>query len=352
MNLRVGIVGCGYMGGTHAKNLSGDSRVQIVGVADAIRERADDLARSLSRSTGEEHEPVLSLSKDGGAQAFTSVNDLLSAGVDAVYVTTPNTLHTEAVLMALEAGAHVFSEKPMATTLAEARQIYEAAKQAKGRYQVGHNRRFAPVYQYCKQAIANGFAITSAHIKMNRGELQNPPWVGNTAITGGFLYETTIHLLDMARWLIGEIVEVECRGNTSAYNEVDNFSMLLAFAGGQFATFNSCAHTTWAFPFESLELYGAHQQIVTQEMEKVSHSVGLGQDVFTHDYFQLPIAQKWGYVVEDRLFVDAILQDQPTAVTAEDGYRAIELVEAVYQSVRNGGERVKLPLMKFDDQIR
>ncbi|MCA1552884.1 MAG: Gfo/Idh/MocA family oxidoreductase [Chloroflexi bacterium] len=326
MTLRVGIVGCGYMGGTHATILRGDPRVQVVAVADAVAAKADELARTL------------------GAQSFTSVHDLLSAGVDAVYVATPNTLHTDVVLMALEAGAHVFSEKPMATTLADARQIYEAALSAKGRYQVGHNRRFAPVYQYCKQAMANGFAVTSAHIKMNRGELQSPPWVSNTAITGGFLYETTIHLLDMARWLIGEVVEVECRGSARAYGEVDNFSMLLAFAGGQFATFSSCAHTTWAFPFESVELYGAHQQLVTQEMEKVSHAVGLGQDVVTHDYFQLPIPQKWGYVAEDRSFVDAILQDQPTAVSAEDGLRAIELIEAVYASVRSGGERVRLPL--------
>ena len=101
----------------------------------------------------------------------------------------------------------------------------------------------------------------------------------------------------------------------------------------------------WAFPFESVELYGDHQQIVTQEMEKVSHSVGLGQDVVTHDYFQLPIPQKWGYVTEDRLFVDAILNHTPTAVTADDGFRAIELVEAVYRSVANGGERVRLTMV-------
>jgi myo-inositol 2-dehydrogenase/D-chiro-inositol 1-dehydrogenase len=327
--LRVGIVGCGYMGGTHAKILAADPRVKIVAVADAIGERADALAISLSNQ---------------GTRAFTSASDLLSAGVDAVYVTTPNTLHTETVLMALAAGVHVFSEKPMATTLSEARQVYEATRQARGRYQVGHNRRFAPVYQYCKQAMAQGLTVTSAHLKMNRGELQNPPWVGNTQITGGFLYETTLHLLDMARWLIGDVLQVEARGSRRAYQETDNFSMLLAFAGGQFATFTSCAHTTWAFPFESVELYGAHQQIVTQEMEKVSHSAGLGQPVLTHDYFQLAVPQKWGYVEEDRLFVDSVLQGAPTAVTAEDGYRAIELVEAVYRSVANDGERVSLPL--------
>ena len=64
-------------------------------------------------------------------------------------------------------------------------------------------------------------------------------------------------------------------------------------------------------------------------MEKVSHSAGLGQPVLTHDYFQLAVPQKWGYVEEDRLFVDSILQGTPTAVTAEDGYRAVELVEAL-----------------------
>jgi myo-inositol 2-dehydrogenase / D-chiro-inositol 1-dehydrogenase len=336
MTLNIGIVGCGYMGSTHAKILANDPRVKVIGVADVLKERADDLARSLSRETGE--------GQGRDTRAFTSVKDLIGAGVDAVYVTTPNTLHTEAVLTALDAGKHVFSEKPMATKFDEARQILEATKKAKGQYQVGHNRRFAPVYQYCKQAIAQGFAVTSAHIKMNRGELKNPPWVSNTAITGGFLYETTVHLLDMARWLIGDIVEIECRGNARVYQEIDNFTMLLAFAGGQFATFSSCAHTTWAFPFESVELYGDHQQIVTQEMEKVAHSTGLGQDVVTHDYFQLQIPQKWGYVAEDRLFVDSILTNKPTAVNADDGYRAIELVEAVYRSAANGGERIKLPL--------
>jgi myo-inositol 2-dehydrogenase/D-chiro-inositol 1-dehydrogenase len=314
------------MGGVHARILGNDPRVKLLGVADVAPSRAADLARS------------------SGARAFASGTELLQAGVDAVYVTTPNTLHTEAVLQALESGAHVFSEKPMATQFADARQIRDTAQSAKGIYQVGHNRRFAPVYLFCREQIKKGFAVSSAHIKMNRGELQNPPWVSNTAVTGGFLYESTIHLLDMARFLIGDVVEVECRGNRRAYQELDNFSMLLSFAGGQFATFSSCAHTTWAFPFESLELNGDHSQLVTQEMEKVSFSPGLGQEVVTHDYFQLAAPQKWGYVEEDRLFVDAILEAKPAAVTAEDGFRAIELVEAVYRSAQNGGERIRLPL--------
>src|SRR5437764_9879614 len=109
MTIKIGIVGCGYMGGVHARNLAADARVSVAAVADVAPARAEELARSV------------------GARAFTTISDLLSAGVDAVYVTTPNTLHTEAVLQALGSGVHVFSEKPMATTLAEARQIREAA---------------------------------------------------------------------------------------------------------------------------------------------------------------------------------------------------------------------------------
>ena len=135
MTINIGIIGCGYMGGVHARNLGSDSRVKLVGVADVAANRAADLARS------------------SGAQAFASATELLDAGADAVYVTTPNTLHTEAVLQALAHGVHVFSEKPMATQFAEALQIREAARVAKGIYQVGHNRRFAPVYLFCQEQI-------------------------------------------------------------------------------------------------------------------------------------------------------------------------------------------------------
>jgi myo-inositol 2-dehydrogenase/D-chiro-inositol 1-dehydrogenase len=152
---------------------------------------------------------------------------LLEAQVDAVYVCTPNTLHTEAVLAALHHGVHVFSEKPMATTLSEARQILEAARTSRALYQVGHNRRFAPVYQFAKQQILAGFVPISANVKMNRGELQKPPWVSDPRLTGGFLYESTVHLLDLLRWLMGEVVEVECRARATIYSEPGALSVAL-----------------------------------------------------------------------------------------------------------------------------
>src|SRR5262249_2379236 len=152
MALTLGIIGAGHMGTVHAQNLMADERVHLVGVTDVARDRAETLARLVKGS------------------AFTSVNGLLDTGVEAVYVCTPDTLHTERGLAALQRHVHVFSEKPMATTLHEAGQICEATRTSRCLYQVGHNRRFAPVYTFARQQIQAGFVPTSANIKMNRGE--------------------------------------------------------------------------------------------------------------------------------------------------------------------------------------
>jgi len=326
MALKLGIIGAGYIGTMHAKDLLMDGRVQILGVADVDTHKAEELARLVEGRT------------------FPTAEALLDAGVEAVYVCTPNTLHAEVVLAALKRHLHVFSEKPMATTLREAQQILDAVRTSRGLYQVGHNRRFAPVYKFAKQTILQGFAPTSANVKMNRGELKHPPWVSDTRITGGFLYESTVHLLDMMRWLMGEVVEVECRARASFYGELDDFVMVLTFAGGQHCAFSSCAHASWAFPFERVELYGDHAQIATEEMEAVAYAPGLGQPIVQHDFFQLSIPDKWGYREEDALFVDAILAGSTPPVTAADGYRAIELVEACYRSAQRDGARIRLPL--------
>jgi predicted dehydrogenase len=158
MVLTLGIIGAGYIGTVHAKNLMADTRLQILGVVDVVPHKADELARLVKGRT------------------FPSAETLLDAGVETVYVCTPNTLHTKAVVAALQRNVHVFSEKPMATTLHEAQQILEAAHTSRALYQIGHNRRFAPVYKFAKQKILEGFAPTSAHVKMNRGELKHPPW--------------------------------------------------------------------------------------------------------------------------------------------------------------------------------
>lgn len=325
--LKVAIVGCGHMGRTHASVLAEEERVRIVAVADPDETRAKALAHA------------------HGARALGSLSAVMEMKPDVLYLCTPNTAHVEPACAALAAGVHVFSEKPTATDLEGARKVLAAARSSKALYQVGFNRRFAPVYRVARTFIAEKtFEPHSALIKMNRGELKNPPWVGDPAVTGGFLFESTIHLFDMARHLLGEVADVWALARKDVYDEFDDYVMMLRFESGVLATFLSCAHATWIFPFERIELYGEHTAIVTQEMESVEYAPGLGTEIVRRSAGQLDNAEKWGYRAEDKAFIDAVLGEGPLQVTAEDGVKAVELAVAVLRSVTAGGAPVRLPL--------
>jgi myo-inositol 2-dehydrogenase/D-chiro-inositol 1-dehydrogenase len=314
--LKVGIIGAGYIGGVHASLLARDDRVLVAQVLDVQSERAEKLARST------------------GAEIARDVEALIEA-VDAIYITTPNTKHTAIALAALASGKHVFCEKPMATSLDDARAVLDAATRSNSVFQVGHNRRFAPVYASLKEMLTKQ-QPHSAHVKMNRGELINPAWVGDPEITGGFLYETTIHMFDMMRFLFGDIASLDAAGSSHEYPEIDDFSALLRFESGVHATLASSADASWFFPFERVEVFCHHSTITTREMESITESREVDGRHLTQTMQLLSKEEKWGYAQEDQAFIDSIVNGTPVAVTALDGFKSVELVDACYRAVRSG----------------
>ena len=314
---KIGFLGAGYIAGVHVSILARDDRVEVAAVYDIKKLQAAQLAQSV------------------GASVAHSVAEVL-ATCDVVYIATPNTQHTELAILAAEERKHVFCEKPMATTITDARRLLKAVERNDRVFQVGHNRRFAPVYAELKRMLTETHRPHSAHVKMNRGELLNPKWVGDPKITGGFLYETTIHMFDMLRFLFGEVKSLQAIGSKHEYMEIDDFSVLLVFEGGMHATLASSSDASWLFPFERVEVFCHHATIATREMESLIFSEGLSGKHTELSMHQLSKEEKWGYVQEDRAFVDSIVNGTPAAVTAFDGYKSVELVNAVYQSVRNG----------------
>ena len=326
MHVRVGIVGAGHMGQTHAAILKADQRVEIMGVADFVVTKAEALATEV------------------GAQPFRVVDELMDAGIDAIYVTTPNTRHVEVVIRALEQGIHVFSEKPMATSLDGARQIRAAAQASKAVYQVGHNRRFAPVYTALKRSIEEGLTPYLTNAKQNDGDWFNPPWITDLSLTGGFLYESSVHVLDVLRWLLGEAVTVQARAKANVYDVLNDFAVLITFQNDRFAVFSSSAHASWGYPFEQVEIVGDHAFIRSEELDRIIHSPGLEREINIVDYRHLPQAVRWGYQTEDSMFIGACLGKNLPAVDAEQAYKSIELCEACYLSAANGAAQITLPL--------
>ncbi len=315
--IKIGIVGAGYIGGVHASVLVRDERVTVEMICDLDTERANRLAKS------------------SGAAVASDFRQLVG-DCDAVFVTTPNTKHTELAIYAANAGKHVFCEKPLATNLQDAQAVLTAAEASDRVFQVGHNRRFAPVYARLKELLAGENAPHSAHVKMNRGELQKPEWVGDPSITGGFLYETTIHMFDMMRFLFGDVVELHAIGSQHEYPETDDFSVMLRFENGVHATLCSAADASWLFPFERVEVFCHHQTVTTREMESLTVSEALDGQHVTHSMHMLSKEEKWGYAQEDQAFIDAIRNGTTAPVTALDGYKSVELVDACYRAVETG----------------
>jgi myo-inositol 2-dehydrogenase / D-chiro-inositol 1-dehydrogenase len=313
--VKVGIIGTGYIGGVHAGILARDDRVKLAAVYDVNRECAEKFARTHDAHFG-----------DGPAEVIERC--------DAVYITTPNTQHVAAARAALDAGKHVFCEKPLATNISDAETVYAKATNSKSVFQVGHNRRFAPIYATLKKLLSEQYTAHSAHVKMNRGELLNPVWTGDASVTGGFLYETPIHMFDMMRFLFGEVESLHAIGSTHEYSETDDFSVLLKFKSGFHATLATAADASWLFPFERIEVFCHHATLVTREMESLVCSTNLQGHFAEQSMQQLPREEKWGYAQEDRAFIDAIVNGGPPPVTALDGLMSVELVNAVYESVR------------------
>lgn len=313
----VGIIGAGFIGGVHAEILSKEKQARLAAIYDADALRAKALAARY------------------GATAVTSQDELWRS-CDAVYIAAPNVKHAELALAAIRAGKHVFCEKPMSTRLADAKAVADAAAGSKRVFQVGHNRRFAPAYVKARQVIENGDRALAAMIKMNRGELENPPWTADASVTGGFLYETPIHVIDMSMYLFGPLASVYARASRKLYPQDDSFAAVLSFRSGVDAAFTTCAYTGWSFPFEQFEIYGKYLTIRTKEMEQVEIAKGIGQPTTIYSFMQLSRDDRWGYTEENRRFLDSVLNGKPAAVTAEDGLKTVEAIEMIYKSAAEG----------------
>jgi myo-inositol 2-dehydrogenase/D-chiro-inositol 1-dehydrogenase len=313
---KLGIVGAGGVAAIHSAILATDPRVKLHSFYDVDTKRSQTLAERF------------------GGRAADSLSELLEQ-CDAVFVCTPNTTHEEVAMQVLDAGKHLFCEKPFALNLASATRLRDKSVRSGLIYQVGHNRRFAPVYKVLKAAIENDeLRPLSVHAKMNRGELVNPQWVWNAKLTGGFLYETPVHMFDLMTFFFGKVDWVQVAARAHEHGELDDFSILLNFQSGLQATMKTYAHASWHFPFERFEVYGMHSTYETFEMKSISFTNGLQAKTVTHDFSLAGMHEQWGYIEEDRLFVDALEGKSPVPVSAEDGYQVVELIDACYQSAR------------------
>jgi myo-inositol 2-dehydrogenase/D-chiro-inositol 1-dehydrogenase len=255
--------------------------------------------------------------------------------LDAVLVCGPPELHRDVALAALERGLHVWMEKPPAPTLDDTRAI--AAKAAeKGKFvQVGFMMRFAPAYQQLKQIIESAEFGRPTLIEGKYCSWNVPDHRHHLLFYG-------VHILDLFRFLLGDVTEVhalKCEREGQFANAIS-----LRFASGAVGLLNFSSQQPRVQ--ERVEVTGEGTvAIVDNRLTLESHQRGgneFGHTTSWHPDWAIPNLPNnslylQGYLGEIRHFAESILEGRPPSPSIEDGVKCLELVDAVEAGDRGEG---------------
>lgn len=324
--MKLGILSFAHL---HAESYAGCIRglsgVELIGIADADAARGQKYAAQY------------------GARLFPTYEALLGAKPDGVIVCAENANHRALVEMAASAGVHVLCEKPLATTLEDARAMLDAVERAGVKLMTAFPMRFnAPVIE-TRRLIDNGaLGQVYAANTTNQGECpkHHRAWfVDRKLAGGGALADHIVHVTDLLRWyLSSEVVEVYAQSNAILYSgevEVETGGLvMLTFANGVFASID-CSwskppyYPTWGGL--TMDFIGQNGLITVNAFKQVL-------TVYSHDR-QRPAYAYWGSDSNQAMiseFVTAIREDRAPQVTGYDGFKAVEVVMAAYDSVTSG----------------
>ena len=196
MPLRIGVLGTGFAGSMHAHSALAIDGARVVAVAAVPLDDATALANEC------------------GARVATAEEICAADDIDLVVVATPTYLHAEHAIAAARAGKHVFCEKPLARTLADAEAMVRAADEARVTLAVGHVVRFFPEYRQAKELLDAGKLGRPAIVTMTRGNFavgSARGWYLDEDKSGGVVLDLMLHDLDTVRWWFGEPSRIYAR---------------------------------------------------------------------------------------------------------------------------------------------
>lgn len=331
-NLRIGIVGLGRLGKRHAEAL-------------AFRTRHCELVAACSPVADERSYASTQL---GIARVYEDFDTFLAdPEMDAVVLVTPTSLHADQTIAALQAGKHVFVEKPLALNVADCERVLAVAQQRPTQVaMVGFVRRFDPSYLNAHAAVAVG-EIGRPFLVRSQTCDQNDPegfFVRFAPTSGGIFMDCSVHDIDLARWMLNrpKALRAFATGTVALhpalaeFGDVDNGLAVVEFEGGARAVFY--ASRTMAHGHEtSTEVIGtagkltvgehaANDRVVRSDQHGVRHGV-------VKDFYERFEA---AFGAEMAAFVAACRGDQPLSLTLDDALEATRIGLAITRSLHSG----------------
>ena len=328
--VKFGIIGCGRIAQRHAEHIS--KRGKLAVVCDVDKEKADKMANQYQ------------------AKAFYSLEEMLKSGVevDVFSICSPNGLHAQHAISALNAGYHVLCEKPMALSVYDCGEMIKAAERMNKRLFAIKQNRFNPPVEAIKKMIDEGKMGKIHSIQLSCFWNRNPDyyqnsWKGTLKLDGGTLYTQFSHFIDLLYWIVGDVKQVKAMMANYSHQGIIEFEdtgvVILEFFNGAIGTINYTVNSYKKNMEGSLTIFGEKGtvKIGGQYLNELEY-----QEIEGYKIENLPEGNKannYGNYqgsmsnhdkVYDNL-IEVLQNNGAISTSSFEGLKTVEIIEKIYR---------------------
>jgi predicted dehydrogenase len=289
----------------------------------------------------------------GFARMASSAGDVITdEAVDVVAICTRHASHAELARQALEAGKHVFCEKPLALTVDELSEVMSAARDSPGLLLVGFNRRFSPFLREARSHLSAAHAPVTVQYRVSAGRLSPDHWTHDLSQGGGRILGEVCHFVDCLTFLAGSpIASVHAAAHRAPDVPVqgaDNVVVTLVFESGSVGTITYSADGAPKVGKERLEAFAGDRTVLLDDYMRLElHAGGRATEQ------RKTKTQDKGHRAEARSLLDAIRHGGTSPIPLDELENVSAATLAVIESVRTGAtisvaELVRGPMVNGD----
>lgn len=332
--MKFGVIGAGTFGSRHIQAYDRNPDVELVGVLELNRELAEAAIAKFART------PV---------PVYTDINEFLAIeGLEAVSVATPDHLHAEVAIAVARAGKHLLVEKPLATTIPEAKAIVDAANEAGITLMVDFHNRVNPPFMQAYDAVRDGRVGDVSYVYARLSNTVDVAAGLRWASSSSSLWFLSSHMVDVAQWVIGQkIVKVTAKASSGilekrGINTPDIFAVIAEFENGALGVFEHA----WILPSGSpsnkdlkFEVLGSEGAVFIDSSHNRAVEITTGVKSNYPDVLAPPYGPHLtGFILESiTQFVDAVAGRGPVLATGEEGLQVTAVLCAIIESIESGG---------------
>ena len=321
MGVRVAFIGCGGIARNHMRQLSAIDGAELVAFCDAVEGKAEEVAAQY------------------GGRAYTDHRKMLDGEkIDALYVCLPPYAHADQEILAAERGIALFVEKPVARTAEKADEISEAISRGGVISSVGYQWRYTEASEMMK-AVLGGRKVAFVEGAWIGG-MPGVSWWRVMAESGGQAVEQTTHIFDLARYVVGEVTEVQAFERTGLMTDVEGYDVHdatvanLRFKNGAIGTIiSSCVVSR-----------GGRVGLAVFCRGLTAENFGGKLTVHTDEKTEIFYNRRDPYMEEDRIFIEAVETRDGSRILSSyaDAVKTLKVTLAVNESIAKGGMPIKL----------